>query len=186
MRTQLKCTQRKVESHKFFSVILIFKRRFASGSRDTISRSPALGKTIVSTGNLGLCFNLKEHRVRHWLHCTVILVFIARLVEVSARRERVVRAPHYGYRVRLVRPCIIHAIMYNLEKSKRAQTRSARKKRHLHNIPTCCHWLFDISTARNVNNDHIYRDFLCAYSFIIRSFEMCRNIISHKHRYHFS
>lgn len=105
----------------------IWQPRYNLGSTE-----PALGKTIVSTGNLGLCFNLKEHRVRHWLHCTVILVFIASRDWWRCRiagREGVVRAPPAAMDtgVRLATTCIIHAITYNLEKSKSAQTRQEKK-----------------------------------------------------------
>jgi len=61
--------------------------RFASG---TISiAEPALDKTIVLTDNLGLCFNLKEHRVLHTpliaLHSNLSFYRVSRLVEVSTK-----------------------------------------------------------------------------------------------------
>lgn len=106
----------------------------------TIS-GPALDKTIVSTGNLGLCFNLKKkHRERHWLRCAVILVFIASRDCWKCQLkgwELYVHPRCYGYPGQTSATRIIHAITYNLEKSKSVRTRFDKKKGHPAQYSSC-------------------------------------------------
>lgn len=112
---QLECTRRKVEHVADFSQsISIFKTspHVLHPATETQSRSRAAcshGKTTVSTGNLGLRFNLKEHRIRRWLHCTVILVFIASRDWWRCRSGGGGRSVHpasMDIGVRLVRPAL--------------------------------------------------------------------------------
>lgn len=141
---------------------------------------------LTQNNSFGLWFNLKEHRVRRWLHCRVILVFIASRDWCRCRSgvgDCYVH-PAMDIGVRLVRPALYtpSRIISRRVRARGHGIDKEKKKRHPRNIPTHCHRSFDISTARNVNNDHIYRDFLCTYSFVMELSKYAAISALSKHR----